>query len=140
MSDESSLYEQVGGFDAILAVTRRWHALCLQDPLAAHPFEHELHPQHDERLAAYLAEALNGPKLYSGGYGDESQVQRIHACNGIHVELDEACLRQFDQAIADAGIAGEPAKRLSRYFRRATEGMRLYAGSSVPDGLPIDLA
>ena len=56
-----TLYEAVGGFDAILALTRRWHALCLADPAAAHPFEHQLHPQHDERLAAYLAEALGGP-------------------------------------------------------------------------------
>ena len=141
MSEESSLYELVGGFDAILAVTRRWHELCLQDPIAAHPFEHGLHPRHNERLAAYLAEALNGPKLYTGGYGDESQVQRIHACNGLHIELDEACLRLFDQAIADAGIHGEPAKRFSDYFRRATEAMRIYATeNNVPDGLPIPLA
>src|SRR5438105_4083987 len=100
MAEESSLYDQVGGFDRILAVTRRWHALCLQDPLAGHPFERGLHPRHNERLAAYLAEALNGPKLYTSGLGDESFVQRIHAGNGIHIELDEACLRLFDQAIA----------------------------------------
>ena len=141
MSEESSLYELMGGFDAILAVTRRWHELCLQDPVAAHPFEGGLHPQHNERLAAYLAEALNGPKLYTGGYGDESHVQRIHADNGLHIELDEACLRLFDQAIAETGIGGEAAKRFSKYFLRATEAMRIYAsGNDVPAGLPIDLA
>jgi hemoglobin len=95
----ATLYEQVGGFDAILALTTRWHALCLQDPLAAHPFEHPLHPKHDERLAAYLAEAFGGPELYSAGYGDESSMQRLHAGNGVHVELDEACLTAFDRAL-----------------------------------------
>ena len=141
MLEESSLYERVGGFDTILAVTRRWNELCLQDPLAGHPFESGVHPRHNERLAAYLAEALNGPKLYTSGLGDESSVQRIHAGNGIHIELDEACLRLFDQAIAEAGISSEAAKQFSAYFRRATNDMRIYAEvNNVPDGLPINLA
>lgn len=137
-----SLYEQVGGFDRILALTRRWHELCVQDPVAAHPFEHALHPQHDERLAAYLAEAFGGPKLYTGGYGDETSVQRLHACNGIHVELDEACLTAFDQALADVGITGSTAERVAEYFRRATEAQRQWSSYdvSVPDGLPFNFA
>lgn len=48
----STLYDEVGGFDTLLAVCRRWHELCLADPVAAHPFEHVTHPLHDERLAA----------------------------------------------------------------------------------------
>lgn len=137
-----TLYERIGGFDRILALARRWHDLCLQDPLAAHPFEHGMHPHHDVRLAAYLAEALSGPKLYTAGYGDESSVQRIHACNGEHVELDEACLAIFDRALADVGIVGETAALVSSYFRRATEAQRSYAheGAEVPEGLPFNLA
>lgn len=138
MSEEQSLYAQVGGFDAILAVTNRWHELCLADPEVSHPFEQGLHPHHNERLAAYLAEALGGPELYTAGYGDETHVQRIHAGNGIHIELDEGCLRHFDRAIADSGITGPAAQHFSDYFRRATEAMRLYAtDTNVPAGLPI---
>ncbi|HVT11136.1 MAG TPA: hypothetical protein VHE55_02630 [Fimbriimonadaceae bacterium] len=135
-----SLYDQIGGFDQILALTRRWHALCLQDPVAAHPFEHDLHPKHDERLAAYLAEAFGGPALYTAGYGDETYVQRIHACNGVHVELDEACLAAFDRALADVGIAGSSAAAASAYFRRATEEQRAWSANDtqVPDGLPFN--
>src|SRR5690349_4723192 len=113
-----TLYQQAGGFDVLLALTRRWHELCMQDPLAAHPFEQELHPQHDERLAAYLSEAFGGPKLYSAGYGDESSMQRIHAGNGVHVELDEACLALFDRAVGEVGIASPAAERICAYFRR----------------------
>jgi hemoglobin len=140
--EAGSLYEQVGGFDRILALTRRWHVLCLADPAAAHPFEHALHPQHDERLAAYLAEAFGGPRLYTGGYGDETSMQRLHACNGVHIELDEACLNAFDQALSDVGIAGAPAERVSAYFRRATEAQRQWStpGAMVPDGLPFNRA
>jgi hemoglobin len=142
MGAAQTLYERAGGFDSILALCRRWHELCLADPVAAHPFEHGLHPQHDERLAAYLAEALGGPKLYSAGYGDETSVQRLHACNGEHVELDEACLTLFDQALKDVGIEGETAKGIAAYFRAATEAQRAYGShdAAVPDGLPFNYA
>lgn len=139
MPQQHSLYDQIGGFDTVLALVRRWHVLCLQHPVAAHPFEHALHPRHDERLAAYLAEALGGPALYTAGYGDETSVQRMHAGNGVHVELDEACLALFDQALAEVGITGPAAGHISAYFRSATEAQRQWASSSaeVPDGLPF---
>jgi hemoglobin len=137
---EHSLYRAVGGFDTILALCRRWHTRCLENPEAAHPFEHELHPYHDERLAAYLAEAFGGPKLYTAGYGDETLVQRIHAGNGVHTELDEACLSEFEAAVAEVGISGEAAIEINAYFRRATHDQRAYAApnATVPDHLPFN--
>ncbi len=138
----STLYEAIGGFDKILALCKRWHALCLANLEASHPFEHGLHPQHDERLAAYLAEAFGGPQLYKAGYGDESSMQRIHAGNGVHVALDEACLAEFDRALADVGITGDAAQAASAYFRRATEEQRAYGGpnAAVPENLPFNYA
>ena len=138
----SSLYEALGGFDRILALTRTWHELCLRDPEAAHPFEHDLHAFHDERLAAYLSEAFGGPKLYSAGYGDETYVQQLHAGNGVHVELDEACLAAFDQALSEVGIEGDVAVRAAAYFRRATVVQRAWSeeGAQVPPGLPFNYA
>jgi len=137
-----TLYQDVGGFDRILALCKAWQARLKTDPLAWHPFEHGTHPHHDERLAAYLSEAFGGPRLYSAGFGDESSVQRIHACNGEHVELDEACLKAFDLAVADVGLSGEVAQRVSGYFRRATEEQRRWGarGTTVPDGLPFNHA
>ena len=137
-----SLYTDVGGFDRLLALCKAWHTRLQQDPLAWHPFEHGTHPQHDERLAAYLSEAFGGPPLYTAGYGDESMIQRIHACNGEHVDLDEACLKAFDLAVADVGLTGELAQRVSGYFRRATVEQRRWAqaGTKVPDGLPFNFA
>jgi hemoglobin len=134
-----TLYASLGGFDALLAVCRRWHELCLADPVAAHPFQHDLHPLHDERLAAYLAEVTGGPKLYSAGYGDESSMQRMHAGNGDHPELDAICLVLFEKALSDVGVPTEPAARLAGHFRRATEAQRAYAKSAqqVPEGLPL---
>ena len=137
-----SLYEDVGGFDRILALCHAWHARLQQDPLAWHPFEHGVHPHHDERLAAYLAEAFGGPRLYTAGYGDESSMIRIHAGHGVHVELDEACLAAFDLAVADIDLAGEVGQRVSAYFRGATVAQREWAdnAAAVPEGLPFNRA
>ena len=137
-----NLYQEVGGFDRILALCKAWHVRLQQDPLAWHPFEHGTHPRHDERLAAYLSEAFGGPPLYTAGFGDESSMQRLHACHGVHVELDEACLKAFDLAVADIGLSGEAAQRVSAYFRRATVEQRRWGapGTTVPDGLPFNHA
>lgn len=142
MSAAATLYDQVGGFDKILALCQRWHELCLAHPVAAHPFEHGTHPQHDVRLAAYLSEVFGGPKLYSAGYGDESFVQRTHAGHGDHPELDEICIQLFEQALMDVGVAGESAARVAAYFRRATEDQRAYLSRDavVPERLPMNLA
>lgn len=137
-----SLYEDAGGFDVLLRLCRRWHELCLADPVAEHPFSRQLHPQHDERLAAYLAQALGGPKLYTAGYGDESRMRRFHAGNGSSEELDDACLRLFDQALGEVGVEGATRDRLSTYFRQATESFDAYADSKdlVPGDVPFNYA
>jgi hemoglobin len=101
--------------------------VCVADPVAAHPFTHPwLHAQHTERLVAYIAAATGGPARHTGG-------------NGVHVELDEACLRLFDRALADCGIPPEHAAGLSAYFRTAAEALRAYGASRdlAPDGLPL---
>ena len=134
-----SLYDDVGGFDRLLALCRAWHVRLREHPLAWHPFEHGVHPHHDERLAAYLAEAFGGAAPYTAGYGTESSMLRLHAGHGEHVELDEACLTAFDRAVADVGLKGDVAARVSAYFRRATEAQREWGtpGTQVPDGIPF---
>lgn len=137
-----SLYEKAGGFDVLLRLCRRWHELCLTDAVAEHPFSGPLHAQHDVRLAAYLAQALGGPELYTAGYGDESSMRRFHAGNGTSRELNDACLRLFDQALSEVGIEDEAQRRISTYFREATEAFDAHAGSKdlVRDGLPFNYA
>ena len=56
------------------------------------------------RLAAYWSEALGGPAVYSGAYGDETAVVRIHSGNGPHEEMDRRAITCFDQAMQDGGL------------------------------------
>ena len=136
------MFEAAGGSDGLLRLAGAWHARVIEDEVVSHAFRHGVHPQHTERLAAYWAEALGGPCSYSGSYGDETSVVRLHSGNGPHGEMDERAIACFDQALVDAGFAGDDRLRqvLHDYFTWATTTtMARYHDSAddVPSGLRI---
>jgi len=136
-----SVYEAAGGMAGMLRLADAWHARVMADEIVSHAFSHGYHPQHNERLAAYWAEALGGPAAYSAAYGTESSVVRIHSGNGPHEEMDNRAIACFDLALADAGVTTEPLRQvLYDYFAWATTtAMARYHGSrdEVPDDLSI---
>ena len=138
-----TLYEFAGGEAAFLALAEAHHARCLADPELNHPFSHhDGHPQHVERLAAYWAEVLGGPPVYSQRCGgDESWVLQMHAGNGDMGDLGERFLACFMLALDDAGLPAEPAFRdaLRAYMRWAVDNVLAYPDEDavVADGLPM---
>ena len=136
-----TIYEAVGGRDALVALAHAWHTRCLADPVVSHAFSHGYHPQHTERLAAYWGEALGGPNEFTRSLGDESGVVRLHSGNGDHREMDERAQDCFALAIEDAGLPADPNLRetLKAYFRWATAAMAAYPQSAeeVPAGLAL---
>ena len=137
-----SVYEAAGGREGLLRLARAWHARVMADEIVSHAFSHGFHPQHDERLAAYWAEALGVPAAYSGNYGDETSVVRLHSGNGPHEEMDRRAIGCFDQAMDDVGLdpAGPLRPVLHDYFAWATTTtMARYHGSAdeVPEGMSI---
>jgi len=135
-----SVYEAAGGSEGLLRLARAWHARVMADEIVSHAFSHGFHPRHDERLAAYWAEALGGPTAYSGAYGDETSVVRIHSGNGPHEAMDRRAIACFDQALQDVGATGPVRQVLHDYFAWATTTtMARYHDSAddVPDGLSI---
>jgi hemoglobin len=137
-----SVYEAVGGSAGLLRLAEAWHSRVMADEIVSHAFSSGFHPQHSERLAAYWAEALGGPATYSGNYGDETSVVRIHSGNGPHEEMDRRAIACFDQALDDIGLgAGEPCRQvLHDYFAWATTTtMSRYheSADAVPESLTI---
>jgi hemoglobin len=137
-----TVYEAAGGAAGLLRLAHAWHARVMADDEVSHAFAHGYHPQHAERLAAYWGEALGGPAAYTENFGDESSVVRLHSGNGPHEEMNRRAVACFDQALADAGLAGDERLRqvLHDYFAWATvTTMDRYHGSAddVPDGLPL---
>lgn len=136
------MYEAAGGLDGMRRLADAWHARVVTDEIVGHAFSHGFHPAHTERLAAYWAEALGGPAIFSEEYGDETAVVRMHSGNGPHDEMDQRAIVCFDEALVDAGLADDDRLRqtLHDYFEWATTTtMSRYHGSAdnVPEGLPI---
>ena len=143
----ATVYEAVGGIGGLRRLAEAWHTRVMADEEVSHAFSHGYRPDHSERLAAYWAETLGGPPLYSDAYGDETSVVRIHSGNGAHEEMDRRAIACFDQALADIGLAsagptgdGSLRQVLHDYFAWATTTtMARYPRSAddVPDGLVI---
>jgi hemoglobin len=148
----ATVYEAAGGIGGLRRLAEAWHTRVMADEEVSHAFSHGYRPDHSERLAAYWAEALGGPPLYSDAYGDETSVVRIHSGNGAHEEMDRRAIACFDQALADTVLAdtglaatvlaggGSLRQVLHDYFAWATTTtMARYHRSAddVPDGLVI---
>ena len=106
----------------------------------SHPFSHPGHPRHLDRLAAYWAEALGGPAVFTGTMADETSVLRMHAGNGEHRDMDRRAVECFDGALDDVGITEEPLRTvLHDYFAWSTDRMGRHPESpdSVPEGLSV---
>jgi hemoglobin len=135
-----TVYEAAGGRDGLLRLAEAWHARVLADDEVSHAFSHGVHPQHSERLAAYWGEALGGPAAYSGGYGDESYVVRLHSGNGPHEEMNRRGIACFDQAMDDVGLPAGPLRQvLHDYFAWATT-TTLYRYHESADDVPAGLS
>ena len=128
--------------EGVRRLAAAWHRRVLEDEIVAHAFSHGFHPEHVERLAAYWAEALGGPPLYSAAYGDETKVVKMHSGNGPHEEMDRRAIACFDQALEDSGFAEDAALRqaLHDYFAwTTTHTMSRYhkSAADVPQGLAL---
>ena len=137
-----SVFEAAGGLDGLRRLAHAWHVRVMADEVVSHAFSHGFHPGHTERLAAYWAEALGGPPLYSAGLGDETRVVRMHSGNGPHEDMDRRAIACFDQALADVGLSpgGALGLVLHDYFAWATSTTmsRHHASADdVPAGLAI---
>lgn len=137
-----SVFEAAGGMDGMRRLADAWHRRVMADEVVAHAFSHGFRPDHVERLAAYWAEALGGPAMYSASYGDETSVVRMHSGNGEHGEMDARAIACFDVALTDAGLDGDAALRqvLHDYFAwttRTTMSRYHRSADDVPDGLSI---
>jgi hemoglobin len=134
-----TLFEFAGGEAAFLTLAEAHHARCLADPELNHPFSHPgQHPQHVERLAAYWAEVMGGPAMYSRSCGDQSSLLQMHAGNGDMGDLGERFLACFDAAMDDAGLPADPDFRaaLHDYMRWAVDDVLVYSPQdpAVPPG------
>jgi hemoglobin len=143
MQPTPTLYEFAGGESVFLPFAAALHERCLADPELNHPFSHPgQNPQHVERLAAYLAEAMGGPPRYSGEYGgDQTALVLLHAGNGDMSDLGRRFADCFMGAADDAGWPDDPQFRaaIRGYIERSVDVVALSHpnDTDIPADLPI---
>lgn len=134
-----TVYEAAGGSDGMLRLAEAWHERVMADEVVSHAFHGGARPDHTERLAAYWGEALGGPPTYTDSYGSEASVQRRHAGNGEHDEMNHRAIACFDGALADAGIDDERVRSvLHDYFVWTTfNTMYRHSTEDIADNLAV---
>ena len=134
-----SLYDEMGGDAAVLAVAHAWHERVVDDDVVGHAFAHGFRADHTERLAAYWAEVLGGPTTYSASMGTETEVVRMHSGNGEHDEMDRRAVAAFGLALEEAGVPQHLHEQLVAWFDEANRVVnhRYATPEEVPEGLPV---
>ena len=117
-----TVYEAAGGADGLLRLANAWHARVMADEVVSHAFSHGFHPEHNQRLAAYWAEALGGPTTYSERYGDQTSVVRLHSGNGPHQEMDRRAIDCFAIKRSSTSAATNGS---DRYYTTTSPGQPL---------------
>lgn len=144
--ERATIYEAVGGMPALRSLAASWHDRAIEASTVAHAFSHGYRDDHEERLAAYLAEALGGPPAYSSRYGDQTSVLQLHAEMLEHPlerpEMADEAIAIFADAVQTAGLPNDPELRqtLKDFWTWAMRHvMTQYRGSAddVPTGLTV---
>ena len=89
-----TLYEWVGGSEALNRLTARFYEHVAQDALLAPVFAH-MGADHPAHVAAFLGEVLGGPASYSAGHGGHPHMIRQH----LERHLTQAMRRQWVQLL-----------------------------------------
>jgi hemoglobin len=92
-----SLYDWVGGFAALERLTAVFYDKVKADDVLGPVFA-RMSPDHPAHVAAFLAEVLGGPKLYSERYGGHPEMIRHH----LNRNLSEAQRRRWINLLLDA--------------------------------------
>ncbi|MGW7683904.1 DUF6596 domain-containing protein [Kribbella sp. NPDC054772] len=134
-----TVYEAAGGAEGLMRLAEAWHQRVMADEVVSHAFHGGAEPDHTERLATYWGEALGGPETYTQKFGTEASVERRHAGNGEHDEMNHRAIACFDQAMTDADLTDPRLRQvLHDYFAWATfDTMYRHNSEEIRDGLTI---
>ncbi|MER5558815.1 group II truncated hemoglobin [Streptomyces sp. NPDC002506] len=100
----TTMYEHVGGEQALLRFAEHFHTSIQQDPLVG-PLFLAGSPDHAEHLAAFFCEMLGGPSRYSDELGGFLSLMKAHLGMRITEEQSE---RFVQRMLASADAVGLP--------------------------------
>jgi hemoglobin len=91
-----TLYEWLGGIDALNRLTARFYERVRDNAILAPVFAH-MSAEHPQHVAAFLAEVLGGPARYSAEHGGHPEMVRHH----LNRHLNQAQRREWVALLLD---------------------------------------
>jgi hemoglobin len=135
-----TLYDWLGGIDALRRLTARFYERVPQDPVLCSIFEH-MGSEHPDHVATFLAEVLGGPADYSARHGGHAEMIRHHLNRHLTNEHRKAWLSLLLDTADELGMPDDPEFR-SALVGYLEWGSRLavinsQAGATVDDHAPM---
>lgn len=135
-----TLYEWIGGIDALDRLTVEFYRRVLEDPLLKPVFA-GMDVDHPKHVALFLAEVLGGPPLYSERHGGHPQMVRHHLGRHLTEPMRRRWLNLLLDSYTDLGLPADPefASALVGYLEWGTRlaVMNSQPGAKVSETAPM---
>jgi hemoglobin len=126
-----TLYDWLGGIDALNRLTTRFYERVRQDAVLAPVFIH-MDGEHPRHVAAFLAEVLGGPATYSAQHGGHPHMIRQHLNRHLDQEQRRRWVGLLLETADELGLPDDPEFR-SALVGYLEWGSRLAVINSQPD-------
>lgn len=130
-----TLYEWVGGADALRTLMRTFYAKVPDHPVLAPVFA-RMGADHSEHVAAFLGEVLGGPADYSAHHGGHPEMIRHHLGKHLKENQRKAWMTLLLETADELGMPDDPEFR-SALVGYLEWGSRLAVINSQ-DGVQVD--
>jgi hemoglobin len=125
-----SLYDWLGGHEALLHLTEAFYREVLKDELL-YPLFAGMDPAHPQHVAVWLGEVFGGPSDYTGSHGGYRHMIRQHLGRGIEEKQRRRWVSLLMDAADEVGLPDDPEFRAA--FTSYIEwGTRLAVINSQP--------
>jgi hemoglobin len=109
----ASLYDVIGGHDAVVALVERFYGRLATDPTVEHLFPAETLQRVKSQQVQYIGRLLGGPEEYDG-----PDLAAAHAHLAIADAQVEAVLGHLRASMLDLGVDEDPARRVMAVVSR----------------------
>jgi CDGSH-type Zn-finger protein/truncated hemoglobin YjbI len=135
-----TLYEALGGIEALERLTSRFYAAILSEPdPLLEPVFRGMDPNHPKHVAAWLAETFGGPQTYSLVHGGYEHMLAKHRGLAITEEQRKRWIARMSATADDVGLSTDPGLR-STLIAYLEWGTRLAVANSQPDAEVVEHA
>jgi truncated hemoglobin YjbI len=135
-----TLYEALGGLEALERLTTRFYEAILSEPDSLlEPVFRGMDPNHPKHVAAWLAETFGGPQTYTLAHGGYEHMLAKHRGLAITEEQRKRWIARMSATADEVGVPTDPNLR-STFMAYLEWGTRLAVANSQVDAKVIDHA